>query len=415
MADDPAATGPGRRRSRASWSCARRACPTELRVDGDDVWWSRGPPRGGWPHRRAAPRAGRPIDDVLAGRAQRPHRGARVRRRRLVGARHGVLWFADWATSGCTGVEPGEEPVALTPEPEVPVGLRYADGDVQPRRHDRCSCVREQHHADGARGHQHHRAARRPRAERRRRWCVAGPDFVSDPRWSPDGDACCWLEWDHPDMPWDATRLVVEPTGATRTVVAGGDRGESIGQPRWAPDGVALVLRDRTGWWNLYRWTPDGAVETVVDLGARDRRAAVGVRAVRLRVPRRRPRRGRVPRRRARAARGARAGRRSRHAPLDVPFTSIDGAARARSARWCYIARRSPTHGARTSSRSTSTRRRRSTCSAAARPRARRRAGSPRPSPSRSRPAAARTAHALLYPPTNPDRRARRASGHRCS
>ena len=30
---------------------------------------------------------------------------------------------------------------------------------------------------------------------------------------------------------------------------------------------VALVQRDRTGFWSLYRWTPDGGVETMVDLG----------------------------------------------------------------------------------------------------------------------------------------------------
>ena len=36
---------------------------------------------------------------------------------------------------------------------------------------------------------------------------VAGPDFVAAPRPSPDGNRLAWIEWDHPDMPWDATRL----------------------------------------------------------------------------------------------------------------------------------------------------------------------------------------------------------------
>ena len=52
---------------------------------------------------------------------------------------------------------------------------------------------------------------------------MTGPDFVACPRWSPDGASWCWIEWDHPDMPWDATRLVVSD-GVSRTVVAGGDR-----------------------------------------------------------------------------------------------------------------------------------------------------------------------------------------------
>src|ERR671919_196231 len=38
---------------------------------------------------------------------------------------------------------------------------------------------------------------------------VTGPDFVSDPRLSPDGARLCWLQWNHPDMPWDGTELVV--------------------------------------------------------------------------------------------------------------------------------------------------------------------------------------------------------------
>ena len=38
---------------------------------------------------------------------------------------------------------------------------------------------------------------------------VSGADFVAAPRPSPDGTRLAWLEWDHPDMPWDAVRLRV--------------------------------------------------------------------------------------------------------------------------------------------------------------------------------------------------------------
>jgi len=67
-------------------------------------------------------------------------------------------------------------------------------------------------------------------------------------------------------MPWDATRLVVDE-GGTRTIVAGGDQRESVGQPTWAPDGSLWFFGDRTGFWSLYRWTPDGGTEVMVDLG----------------------------------------------------------------------------------------------------------------------------------------------------
>jgi dipeptidyl aminopeptidase/acylaminoacyl peptidase len=95
---------------------------------------------------------------------------------------------------------------------------------------------------------------------------VSGPDFVADPRWSPVGRSLCWLEWDHPDMPWDATRLVVE-RGGERIVVAGDEVRESVCQPQWAPDGSLWFSTDRTGFWSLHRWTADAGVELVLDLG----------------------------------------------------------------------------------------------------------------------------------------------------
>nr|WP_232542080.1 prolyl oligopeptidase family serine peptidase [Nocardia bovistercoris] len=69
-------------------------------------------------------------------------------------------------------------------------------------------------------------------------------------------------------MPWDDTVLRVRDlaTGAD-TVVAGGP-GESVGEPRWQADGSLLFLSDRTGWWNLYRWTAGGGVVAVVEVDA---------------------------------------------------------------------------------------------------------------------------------------------------
>ena len=90
---------------------------------------------------------------------------------------------------------------------------------------------------------------------------VEGADFYSDPIVSPDGRFLAWLEWRHPNMPWDGTELWVALLKADGTIgarehVAGG-RSESIFQPEWAPDGRLYFVSDRTGWWNLYRW--DGA------------------------------------------------------------------------------------------------------------------------------------------------------------
>ena len=177
--------------------------------------------------------------------------------------RAGVLWFADWTSQRLHRLGPeGGEPVALTPEPAVPRGLRYADGDVSPDG-STILCVREDHTGDEVVNTIVRLAADAPSEPS---VVVAGPDFVACPRWSPDGSAWCWIEWDHPDMPWDATRLVVSD-GVTRTVVAGGDSRESICQAAWAPDGSLWFSGDRTGFWSLYRWTASDGVEAMVEIG----------------------------------------------------------------------------------------------------------------------------------------------------
>ncbi|MEX1103941.1 MAG: hypothetical protein WED87_06810, partial [Dehalococcoidia bacterium] len=36
-----------------------------------------------------------------------------------------------------------------------------------------------------------------------------GRDFYMQPAWHPSGDRLAWVEWDHPNMPWDGTELKV--------------------------------------------------------------------------------------------------------------------------------------------------------------------------------------------------------------
>ncbi len=146
----------------------------------------------------------------------------------------------------------GSEPVAITPEPQIPAGDRYADFTFHG---DLIIAVRERHHenreptntlvvfpTDGSRA---------PRV------IASGHDFFSSPRVSPDGNRLAWLAWEHPNMPWDGTELWVGALDADGSVseperVAGGID-ESIFQPEWSPDGDLHFVSDRTGWWNLYR------------------------------------------------------------------------------------------------------------------------------------------------------------------
>jgi dipeptidyl aminopeptidase/acylaminoacyl peptidase len=84
----------------------------------------------------------------------------------------------------------------------------------------------------------------------------ATADFCFDPTWSPASDTVAWHEWDVPDMPWDAGRIIVaaaDGSAAPRTVAGG--RAISVQQPRFAPDGRLAYLSDETGWLNL--WVDD--------------------------------------------------------------------------------------------------------------------------------------------------------------
>jgi dipeptidyl aminopeptidase/acylaminoacyl peptidase len=98
-----------------------------------------------------------------------------------------------------------------------------------------------------------------------------GHDFYSSPRLSPDGTTLAYLTWDHPFMPWDSSYLQVAlinsdgSLGASLTIAGGIE--ESICEPRWSPGGILYFSSDRSGWWNLYRYS-EGAVIPVYPLEA---------------------------------------------------------------------------------------------------------------------------------------------------
>ncbi len=97
-----------------------------------------------------------------------------------------------------------------------------------------------------------------------------GEDFYSTPRFRPDGNKLAWLSWNHPNMPWDATRLWCADFSdgelGLPILIAGGPD-ESIYQPCWSPDGCLYFVSDRSGWWNIYRVVEAG-VEPVLPMEA---------------------------------------------------------------------------------------------------------------------------------------------------
>jgi dipeptidyl aminopeptidase/acylaminoacyl peptidase len=152
----------------------------------------------------------------------------------------------------------------LTPEPAVPRGLRYADGRTSPDGRWYV-CVREDHgDATGEPANElvavpMDGSAAGPASDGpgEVRVLVSGPDFVSSPRPSPDGSRLAWIQWNHPDLPWDDTQLWVgdlSPDGTlSRARRLDDARGESFFQPEWFDEETLLVVTDRDDWWHLHR------------------------------------------------------------------------------------------------------------------------------------------------------------------
>ena len=93
---------------------------------------------------------------------------------------------------------------------------------------------------------------------------VSDHDFVSDPRPNADETQLAYVAWDHPNMPWDGTQLILHSLladSADQTVLAGG-RDISVVQPRWLADSL-YYASDESGFWNLYRYDESGIEQLV--------------------------------------------------------------------------------------------------------------------------------------------------------
>jgi dipeptidyl aminopeptidase/acylaminoacyl peptidase len=180
--------------------------------------------------------------------------------------RDGIIVAAEFADQRLYRIDRGGVARPLTPESTGQ--LRYADMEFDLAR-ERVLAVREDHRAGGEPVNTIVALALSGGDEGR--ILIDGHDFFSSPRLSPDGRRLAWLSWDHPNMPWDGTRLwtaQITGDGGLSDVreIAGGER-EAIVQPAWSPDNQLYFVSDRNEWWNLYR-AADGSVTAVCPMSA---------------------------------------------------------------------------------------------------------------------------------------------------
>ena len=105
---------------------------------------------------------------------------------------------------------------------------------------------------------------------------ATGRDFYAHPRVSPDGAKLCYVAWNHPAMPWDATELRVaslanaaaDPATETHELIDGAvgdgvgmsDSDVSVLQPAWHPTtGALYYISDASGFYNLRRVPAGGS------------------------------------------------------------------------------------------------------------------------------------------------------------
>lgn len=79
-------------------------------------------------------------------------------------------------------------------------------------------------------------------------------DFFMQPVWHPSGEWIAWVEWDHPNMPWDGTRLKLgrlagEIPRPVEEILLAGDERTPVCQPLFSPDGRWLSYITANGEW----------------------------------------------------------------------------------------------------------------------------------------------------------------------
>jgi dipeptidyl aminopeptidase/acylaminoacyl peptidase len=227
----------------------------EVRWDGEDLLWLEGRPEdGGRATLVRLPPGGAPED------VSPPRINVRTRVHEYGGGAYlaagDVVVVSDFATGRLLSVAPDRSATPLTPEGP----FRFADLELD-RERRRLLAVREDHAPAGEAVNTlvaiplNGSAATDPDAVET---LVAGSDFYASPRLAPDGTRLAWLRWDHPNLPWDGTECCVaelDPAGLPGPArVVAGDPSTWTSQPRWASDGSLVVASEPGDWIGLHRW-----------------------------------------------------------------------------------------------------------------------------------------------------------------
>ncbi len=167
-------------------------------------------------------------------------------------ARAGWVVYCDDHDGGVHVLEPDQERRPITP---VTSPFRYGGLRVHPRLRI-ATAIREDHSGPGEAVTAIVALDLDTDNRDGGRVLVSGADFYACADISPDG-RLAWMEWDHPNMPWDQTRVRVgrvQAASVTSIETVSDLPDAAATRPQWLPDGRLLFFTDASGFWTPHVW-----------------------------------------------------------------------------------------------------------------------------------------------------------------
>lgn len=227
----------------------------EVVPDGDRIWWAESRPDEGGRvavmcHQEDHSREVTPVDTNVRTTMHEYGGGAWW-------ASKGTLWYVDYQDQRLRQIDQHDNVTILSANASQPKGLRYADIRPTPD-HSWLICVCESHTSTQSEP-VNQLVAISTSGSQQQVLLAQGADFYGSPCLSSDGRQLAWIEWDHPNMPWDTTRLMLAELQCSQTSIAtsnthciAGGEDEAIVQPLWSPGNQLHYLSDKNDLWQLY-------------------------------------------------------------------------------------------------------------------------------------------------------------------
>lgn len=216
--------------------------------DGGDLYWLEGRPLEGGRNVIVKRSAAGTVEDVLPAPFN-----ARTRVHEYGGGDYmvvdGTIYFSNFSDQQVYVLKAGSLPTSLAGNDRT----RFADYNYD-RKRKLVFCVMETH------GENEHDVVNSIVSINEKGEIVqlaGGADFYMAPRISPDGRFACYVQWNHPNMPWDESELYLaeldDDGKASKVERVAGGKELSVSSPQWGDDGTLYFVSEETGYWNLYK------------------------------------------------------------------------------------------------------------------------------------------------------------------